>query len=159
MNIFRGIFLFAIFGAVFYGCTPDPVYPAIPALTFKEFIQPSGSDTLIVVYSFTDGDGDIGLPPTDPDTNMVMCVYTQDGLGVFHPLLNINTQDPLDSIIYTYRIPNLTAGQAGLEGDIYLTLGNKWLIGRDTLQFNTFLLDNSDNRSNYVRTQSVILTN
>jgi hypothetical protein len=70
---------------------------------------------------------------------------------------DLSNSDP-DSICYTYRIPHLTAGQAGLEGDIYVSIEHKSFIGRDTLQFGAFLLDQSDHRSNYVRTKTIILT-
>ncbi|CAN5775253.1 hypothetical protein BH11BAC7_BH11BAC7_31150 [soil metagenome] len=157
MKKFRGLFLFVISGVAFFGCKPDPTFPAIPALTFKEFRQPAGSDSLILVFSFTDGDGDIGVAPTDPDPNMVLAVYAPDANGVFQVLDNPITVE-VDSLLYTYRIPRLTAGQKGLEGDIYLTFEHKSFLPRDTLQFNTSLLDQSHNRSNYVRTETVILT-
>jgi hypothetical protein len=157
MKHFRGIFLFAFLGAAFFGCKPDPVYPAVPALTFKEFLQPAGTDSLVIVFSFTDGDGDIGVSPTDVDSNMVLTVYAPDANGNFQVVADPN--NPADSLTYTYRIPHLTAGQVGLEGDIYLTIENKNFLPRDTLQFNSFLLDQSDNKSNTVRTETVILTN
>lgn len=157
MKQLRGIFLFLLLGAAFYGCKPDPVFPAVPALTFKEFRQPAGTDSLVLVFSFTDGDGDIGVAPSDPDPNMVLAVYAPDGSGAFHVLDNPITVE-VDSLLYTYRIPHLTAGQKGLEGDIYLTFEHKSFLPRDTLQFNTSLLDQSQNRSNYVRTETVVLT-
>ncbi len=158
MKHLRGFILFVIFGAAFFGCTPKPTFPAIPALSFKEFLpQVSGSDSLTAVFSFTDGDGDIGVAPTDSDSNLVMTVYEPDQFGVFHVKDNINTL-AADSLYYSYRIPHLTAGQVGLEGDIYVTLEHKSFIGRDTLQFNAFLLDQSHNKSNLVRTSTVIIT-
>jgi hypothetical protein len=157
MKHFCGIFLFVFIGVVFFGCEPDPTFPAVPALAFKEFRQPANSDSLVVVFSFTDGDGDIGVAPTDSDSNMVLVVYVPDAAGNFHVLDDPNTATA-DSIIYPYRIPHLTAGQVGLEGDIYVTLEHKSFIGRDTLQFNSFLLDQSHHQSNIVRTETVILT-
>ena len=158
MKHFRGIFLFAFLGVMFFGCKPDPTFPAIPALSFKEFRQPAGTDSLVVVFSFTDGDGDIGVAPTDTTPNMMLTLYTQDANGNF-----VVCDDPstvaTDSLVYKYRIPNLTAGQIGLEGDIYLTIENKNFLPSDTLQFNSFLLDQSENKSNTVRTETVILTN
>jgi hypothetical protein len=157
MKHFRSIFLFAFLGAVLFGCKPDPVYPAVPALTFKESMQPTGTDSLVLVFSFTDGDGDIGVSPTDSDSNMVLTLYAPDANGNY-----LVVDDPstviIDSLMYKYRIPNLTAGQIGLEGDIYVTIEHKSFLPRDTLQFNSFLLDQSDNKSNIVRTETVILT-
>lgn len=157
MKLVRGIFFFVLLGASFFGCRPEPTFPVIPALSFVKFLEPAGSDSLIIVFSFTDGDGDIGVAPTNSDSNMVLSVYAPDANGIFQVMDDINTPQA-DSLNYVYRIPHLTAGQVGLEGDIYLTLEHKSFIGRDTLQFNTFLLDRSDNRSNYVRTETIILS-
>ncbi len=157
MGLFRGFLVVAFFAILGAACKPQPTFPTTPALTFKEFIQPAGSDSLRVVFSFTDGDGDIGLLQSDTDSNMVLTVYAPDATGNFIVMDNLTTPQ-IDSLFYMYRVPRLTAGQSGLEGDIYLTIQNKWFIGRDTLQFNAFLLDNSNNRSNYVRTSTVILT-
>lgn len=158
MKLLRGIFLFMLPGVVFFGCKPEPVYPDEPALTFKEFRpQTAGSDSLTAVFSFTDGDGDIGLAPTDPDSNFLMTVYVPDANQNYQVLDNSITSQ-IDSVYYPYRISHLTAGQAGLEGDIYVTILHKSFIGRDTLQFNAFLLDQSHHRSNYVRTDPVVLT-
>ncbi len=157
MKLIRGIFLFTIFGLLFFGCRPKPVFPAEPVLKFSKFMQPAGSDSLIVVFSFTDGDGDIGVTQADADSNMVLSVYAPNSTGGF-TLMPSPVNPPPDSLYYPYRIPHLVAGQVGLEGDIYVAFEHKSFIGRDTLQFNAFLLDQSQHRSNYVRTESVILT-
>jgi hypothetical protein len=156
MKQFRSFILLAVTGSFFFGCTPDPTFPVEPVLTYKEYRQTPG-DSLVTVFSFTDGDGDIGLAPTDNDSNMVMTLYVPDANGIFRTVEDLNTPEP-DSICYSYRIPHLTAGQIGLEGDIYLTVEHISFIGRDTLQFGAFLLDQSDHRSNYVRTKTIILT-
>ncbi len=157
MKLISVIFFFVLFGLLFFGCKPQPTFPVEPVLTFSKFLQPTGSDSLRIVFSFTDGDGDIGVSQTDTDSNMVVTVYVPDATGHFVVLDNINTPQA-DSIMYTYRIPHLTAGQVGLEGDIYVTNEHKSFIGRDTLQFNAFLLDQAHHKSNLVRTQTVILT-
>jgi hypothetical protein len=140
-------------------CKPDPVFPVEPILTFKEFIQPEGTDSLQVVFSFTDGDGDIGVAVNSDDSNMVLTPYVRDpATGQFVVMLNTSTSDPNDSIMYTYRIPHLSTSESGLEGDIYVTIDKSVLIlFEDTLQFNAFLLDQSDHKSVVVRTPEVVL--
>jgi hypothetical protein len=159
MNLFRGTIVIALFAVAIGGCTPDPVFPVEPMLTFKEFIQRPGSDSLDVVFSFTDGDGDIGVAVNSSDSNMVLTAYHRDpASGLWVVVDNPNTANPLDSLCYTYRIPKLAAGQEGLEGDIYVTINKTFLaLTEDTLQFNAFLLDQSRNRSPYVRTPEVVL--
>lgn len=135
-------------------CTPDPVFPDEPMLTFKEY-QYNGSDTLKVVFSFTDGDGDIGVSPTGNDSNMVLTLFYKGPDGQFHMELEPGGGAD-DSIYYTYRIPELTEGQTGLEGDIYLVV-NSSLMPHDTIQFNAYLLDQSHNKSAVVRTPEFVL--
>lgn len=146
----------AVFGAICIGalaCTPDPVFPDEPILTFKEY-QYNGSDTLKVVFSFTDGDGDIGVDPTGNDSNMLLTLYYKAPDGQFH--VARPPADPGDSIYYSYRIPELTEGQTGLEGDIYLVV-NPSFMWYDTIQFNAFLLDQSHNKSVVVRTPETVV--
>lgn len=147
------IALFIAISAGMVSCKPDPVYPDEPIITFKEYIY-NGSDTLKVVFSFTDGDGDIGVAPVGNDSNMVLTLYYKAPDGQFYvarpPAL------PNDSVYYTYRIPELTEGQIGLEGDIYLVVNPEFML-YDTIQFNAFLLDQSDHKSAVVRTPEVVI--
>lgn len=154
MNSMRTyLFLFFIICAGSFACTPDPVFPEEPIITFKEY-QYNGSDTLKVVFSFTDGDGDIGVVPTGNDSNMVLTLYYKAPDGLFHVARpGIST---VDSIYYTYRIPELVEGQSGLEGDIYLVVNPQFMI-YDTIQFNAFLLDQSHNKSAVVRTPETVV--
>ncbi len=157
MKLIGGIFFFALIGLLLFGCKPEPTFPIVPELSFKTFDQPTQTDYLNVVFSFTDGDGDVGMAPTDTGFNMLLTVYVPDANGNFIVLDNTDTPEA-DSIVYNYRIPTLTAEQSGLQGDIYVTNEHKSWIGRDTLQFNAFLIDKAQHRSNLVRTKTVILT-
>lgn len=151
MRTYIAVFIGICAGA--FACTPDPVFPDEPILTFKEYLY-NGSDTLRVVFSFTDGDGDIGVTPTGNDSNMVLTLYYKGPDGQFHVARpGVSTAD---SIYYTYRIPELPEGQAGLEGDIYLVV-NPQLMLYDTIQFNAFLLDQSHNKSVVVRTPETVI--
>ena len=99
MGLFRGFLVVAFFAILGAACKPQPTFPTTPALTFKEFIQPAGSDSLRVVFSFTDGDGDIGLLQTDTDSNMVLTVYAPDATGNFIVMDNFTTPQ-IDSLFY-----------------------------------------------------------
>src|ERR1044072_5515374 len=112
---------FALIAVFAFSCRPDPVFPDEPILKFKQFIQPPNSDSLQVVFSFTDGDGDIGVAPTDTNYNMLLTLY-HDSAGHWVYIRDPSDPNGVDSLKYKYRIPKLTAGQTGLEGDIYVTL-------------------------------------
>lgn len=145
--------IFAVICVGALACTPDPIFPDEPIITFKEF-QYNGSDTLKAVFSFTDGDGDIGVSPVGNDSNMVLTLYYKAPDGEFHVARPIAY--PNDSIYYTYRIPELVEGQTGLEGDIYLVVNPEFML-YDTIQFNAFLLDQSHNKSAVVRTPETVV--
>lgn len=160
MNPIRGIFFFALLLAAFSGCKPDPVFPVEPILNFKEYIDHPNSDSLEVVFSFTDGDGDIGVSVVDPDTNMVLTLYDWNAAAnAFQTVDDPSYPSLTDSIMYKFRISKLAAGQSGLEGDIYVTINRNSLIanGKDTIQFNAFLLDQAMNKSTLIRTPELIL--
>jgi hypothetical protein len=143
----------AVVASSLFSCTPDPVFPDEPIITFKEYIY-NGSDTLKVVFSFTDGDGDVGVTPVGNDSNMVLTLYYKGVDGEFHVARpGVSTTD---SIYYPYRIPELTEGQTGLEGDIYLVVNPQFML-YDTIQFNAFLLDQSDHKSAVVRTPEQVV--
>src|SRR5665213_2731122 len=133
MKRFAHFIFFAVVVAGFYSCLKPVVFPTTPSLKFKKFIQ-SGHDSLQVVFSFTDGDGDIGVAPNEVDSNMVLTLYHKNSSGqwVFVPA-NCQTCTPSDSLYYSYRIPQLTAAQNGLEGDIYITM-NRAFMPYDTLE-------------------------
>lgn len=152
----KQVFLFVALGLLAAaGCKPEPVFPVEPVLTFKEYIQTDNSDSLQVVFSFTDGDGDIGVSQAARDSNMVLTLYVRDAAGNYIPQDDISTV-AIDSIYYNYRIPQLVASQKGVEGDVYLTV-NKAFISRDTICFNAFLLDQAQHKSALVKTPPVLL--
>ncbi len=151
MRIYVSVFIAICAGA--FACTPDPVFPDEPIITFKEF-QYNGSDTLKVVFSFTDGDGDIGVTPTGTDSNMVLTLYYKGPDGQFH--VARPGASTTDSVYYNYRIPELPEGQSGLEGDIYLVVNPQFML-YDTIQFNAFLLDQTDHKSAVVRTPETVI--
>lgn len=151
MRIYVSVFIAICAGAL--ACTPDPVFPDEPIITFKEYSY-NGSDTLKVVFSFTDGDGDIGVTPTGTDSNMVLTLYYKGPDGLFH--VARPGASTTDSVYYNYRIPELPEGQSGLEGDIYLVVNPQFML-YDTIQFNAFLLDQTDHKSVVVRTPETVI--
>ncbi len=56
-------------------CVKPPEYPVVPEIQFlnvsKSAIQ-QNADTTNITFSFTDGDGDIGLADNNPNTNVTL---------------------------------------------------------------------------------------
>lgn len=72
MRLIRGLLLFLIVAAGMSACFDPPEYPVQPqiefeSIEFKEFGSgfDSETDSLILVISFKDGDGDLGLDPSE----------------------------------------------------------------------------------------------
>ena len=153
MKNLRYIIIFAFTGSILVSCKPEQVFPDEPMLSFKEY-QYNGADTLKTVFSFTDGDGDIGVAPTGNDINMMLTLYYKDQNGEFQVARpGISTTD---SITYPFRIPELPDGQNGLEGDIYLIV-NSAFIQYDVIQFNAYIVDQTNHKSSVIRTPEFAL--
>lgn len=132
-------------------CGLEPVNPAEPQLTYKDY-RTNGNDSLRVMFEFTDGDGDIGVDPAGTDYNLLLTLYYRRLDGNFYVASNLQG----DSLIYPCRIGELPYGQNGLEGEIHADI-NAALISYDTIQFNAFLLDQAQHKSAVVRTGDIIL--
>ena len=153
MKRFTHYFLLLLPAVAFVACGPDPVYPAGPQLTFKEY-RYNNNDSLKVMFTFTDGDGDIGVAPTGSDPNMVLTLYYKGTDGNFHVARPVT--DPADSISYPYRITQLPRGQNGLSGEIHVDVSTQFML-YDTIQFNAFLLDQTQHKSAVIRTPEIVL--
>ncbi len=149
-NLHASFFIFVTASALLCSCGPETVFPDEPMLEFKEY-QYNGSDTLNTVFSFTDGDGDIGVAPTGSDYNMLLTLYYKDQSGEFQTAVNPLTNVP---ITYPYRVPELPDGQNGLEGDIYLVV-NSAMIQYDTIQFDAYIVDQTNHMSTVIRTPEI----
>jgi hypothetical protein len=145
---------FSLIGILLFGtvilmnsCKQEQLFPDEPMLVFKEY-KYNGLDTLKTIFSFTDGDGDIGVAPTGNDYNMLLTLYYKDANGNFQPALYPASTD---TIKYPYRIPELPDGQNGLEGDIHLIV-NTTMISYDTIQFDAYIVDQTNHKSSVIRT-------
>ena len=70
MKSIWGLSLVAIFGIVAFSCLEAPQYSEIPSIEFEEIVfkdikEASSADSLILSIKFKDGDGNIGLAPSE----------------------------------------------------------------------------------------------
>lgn len=70
MKVIGGLMVVLFVGVMVSSCFDPPEYPVVPEiefknLTFKDVPNPSDQDSLILEISFKDGDGDLGLDPTE----------------------------------------------------------------------------------------------
>jgi hypothetical protein len=149
------IFLLLFTGTLFTACIKRPDYPVQPVITFEEF-RSFNNDTAWFIFSFTDGDGDIGLLPEETEPpykyNFFMNYYEKQN-GTF---VKIEPEIP-----FFYRIPYLTPeGRIKtLEGEVIVRMNTYFdnLSPHDTIKFDAYLLDRALNKSNVIETPEIVV--
>jgi len=148
-----------------YGCLKPDKYPDEPALAFEEFKQHGDSGE--IRFSFTDGDGDIGLseedtePPFDTGSrfyNNVFIRYFEKVNGAW-----VQGDDAFGNPVeFTYRTEKLTptGKNKALKGDIiiYLTpiFYDPFSTHSDTIKFDIQMADRALHLSNIVESGEII---
>lgn len=147
------------------GCLKPKEYPIEPVIEFKGFTQ--FGDSARVAFSFTDGDGDIGLgedelqSPYDTGSryyNNVFIRYYEKVNGAWQQGVNA-LGEPVE---FTYRTKKVTPSgkNKALKGDIYIYLVpifyNPFSPNSDTIKFDIQMADRALNESNIVETGEII---
>ncbi|NNF01878.1 MAG: hypothetical protein HKN22_04270 [Bacteroidia bacterium] len=145
-------------------CEKTKKYPDEPVITFESIYTKIGSNgkdsTLSIDFSFTDGDGNLGLrdsdlsPPFDPGS-----YYHNNFFGKYFKQINgVFVHDTLVKI--NGRIPYLNSGgnNKALTGDITYDI---LLLGLntpgDTVKIEFFVVDRDLNHSNIITTPSIVV--
>ena len=153
-------------------CLKPVTYPIEPIIEYVGF-EPF-SDTGKVVFSFTDGDGNIGL-----DQNLLTSPFNPGSFYYHNLYINYYemmdgewvraTSDPTgensifaDTITFSYRIEDLTpTGQnKALRGNMEITLEpyffNPSSNHNDTIKYTILLIDRDLNHSNVLSTPMIL---
>jgi hypothetical protein len=162
MNTYRPFIAFML-AMIALSCVKPPDYPREPYIEYvgmNKLVIAQGNlnsppDTLEVYFSFTDGDGDIGLP--------------EDSTNVFDAFLT----DSRDGFTHTFRLPVIPEQGTGngISGEITLRLPNRLPLcctfpdgstaclrnerfPTDTMSFIVQMRDRAGNFSNKARTET-----
>lgn len=154
-KIVSGILLGGLF---IYSCTTPPDYPIIPHIEFQSISKTSlqqgfgGEDSVYVILSFTDGDGDLGSSPSDATLN----------LFTFNRLIN--------QVADSFRIPfvPIQGTKNGISGTIQVRLLTTCCKSLepckpskthplDTLIYDISIKDRAGHVSNIVSTPPILL--
>lgn len=155
------------------GCKKYEEYPPEPRIEFMDFLllrDAQGIDQRGVLrFSFTDGDGNIGLYDSDSlppfDYNLFIRYFEQQN-GSFKEVFLISsryindTTLVYDTATFNGRIPLLTpAGKnKSISGEIEDTLFvNNPLSPYDTIMFEVFIRDRDLNESNVIQTPPIVV--
>ncbi|MFH1319055.1 MAG: hypothetical protein ABII90_00165 [Bacteroidota bacterium] len=173
--IFLSIACWVVF--VFSSCLLPDEYPPEPGIKFESY---SYKDTLneldmpvhagILKFSFTDGDGDIGLNDGDTLPPYSDCKDSTCN-NVYINRIGINNGNLSELLSFDYRIPDITpAGQnKTLKGEIEVELDIRLpviiitddydTITYDTVIYEVYIYDRALNQSNIITTPSIVLNN
>lgn len=135
------------------GCQPIRLFDEVPAIKFESITPGSAReniDTVLIVFSFTDGDGDLGLEQGDT-TNDITVIDKRNGPPAF------------GDITFPYRMPFVTPpGQSKqISGTVELKMQN--LIRRpglltDTVRYEIQIRDRANRLSNTILTPPIVIT-
>ena len=142
-----------------------PVYPDEPVVDYQGFglfiiVDPLGNNTLVgqLSFDFTDGDGNLGLPPLIDTTNLSLPDTVK--FNFFLQLYDLQGYEYVkipeeDGGILKYRIPYLN--KQPLSGTLDLEISYPIII-YDTIYYTFYIYDRDFNRSNTDTTDVIVLS-
>lgn len=173
MKKYHTLLPFVLLTLFLFSCKRYEDYPPEPAIKYTDFLllrDQQGIDQRgVLKFSFTDGDGNIGLydydtlPPYDYN---LFIRYFEKQKGSFREVFLItpryvnDTTIVYDTATFNGRIPILTpAGKnKAISGEIEDTLFvNNPLSPYDTIMFEFYIKDRDLNQSNVVQTPPIVL--
>ncbi len=149
-----------------WACRRTVSYPPEPQITFRDFsvfdsVDPLGNQGLVgaLVFSFIDGDGDLGLQELDSVTpgdttnsNLFFTLYHMKEGGMVEA-----DEDEIKTPL-NYRIPYIPmkGRDKTMKGEIQV-LFFYWDFPFDTIQYSFHVVDRAGNKSNTEQTPVLIL--
>ena len=146
-------------------CFKKNKFPSTPKISFGSF-EILG-DSARLVFSFEDGEGDIGLEsdqiatPYDLNSfyyyNLYLVYYEKKDVGGWQPGTDLNG----DSIVFANRLrPIYNGKEKSVSGTIEYTIEpifyNLVSNDSDTIKYRILLIDRALNKSNWIETQEII---
>lgn len=154
--------LFFFFVATLFSCVKKPTYPSEPVIEYKDMIRYGNSanpDSIEIVLSFTDNEGDIGLEPTDTNTfktgNLCMVYYYWDAAsGKWLPYDRTPPLPPFDTLKFFYRVPVILPPEDKSEPAKGLIFAKQspFLKAHNRIKYEIFMYDVAKHKSNVVET-------
>jgi len=145
-------------------CIKEDQYPVVPHIEFAGYgiySAVDGTDSACnITFSYTDGDGDIGLTKADSLEPYKYNFYLKLMQLVDGHMVEVVL--PSNSITFNARIPMLTPtgrnknikGEITMNFDLYF---NSYLLQSNTIGFETYIVDRALNKSNIVTTPNLTI--
>jgi len=156
------VILFFILFIVYSSCRKKEVYPIIPYIEFKDyFIKSSGGidSSIMFIFTYKDGDGDIGYPDEDMEHKSVFVYYYKKNNGVYY--LRIDPEDSVNN--FNVKLPMLlnSGSKRPIKGEIEysidISLDVPVLFQYDTVYVEFYLMDRALNKSNTIASPEIVL--
>ncbi len=160
------LYIFSVLALL--SCVKKPTYSNVPEISFKEFFivdQEFGQGLLI--FNYTDGDGDLGRSTSDRTINsydVFYKVYNKNANNTFSIAFDPNTliidtstglPIQIDTIFKSYLpLVDLKGQKKGIKGDI----SQRAIFNPNDKQFvkvKFWILDRAGNKSNEIETQVI----
>jgi len=161
MKLYTKISLFILillFGGL-TGCIKEQQYPVEPRIEFLSFATDTsadGKDSLgLITFSYTDGDGDIGLDSLDKVEPYKYNYYLKLMQQIDGQMVDVHPVNP--DVNFNARIPILTpaGGNKNIKGEIARTLElylASQILQSDIISFEIYIKDRALNKSNVITT-------
>ncbi len=154
----KSVLAFVIFPAVaiifMISCSDEDTYPITPEISFKSleiFKNTSQNDSVVLTFSFTDGDGDLGSQIYDTLSRDVYVKFYELRNGVY-----VLFPDPFGA--FNYRMPYLEprGNNKSLKGDVRINVDYNILYPNDTVKYELYIKDRAGHISNSIQSTSII---
>lgn len=154
----KSFFAFVVFPAVaisfMISCTDEDTYPVTPEISFKsleKFQKVSQTDSIVLTFSFTDGDGDLGANIYDTLSRDIYVKFYELKNGVY-----VLFADPFGA--FNYRMPYLEprGNNKSLKGDVRINVDYNILQPNDTVKYELYIKDRAGHTSNTIQSTSII---
>lgn len=147
----------------FFSCVKKPQYPSQPVIVYKDFLRygnPADPDSVELVLSFTDNEGDIGLTPEDKkgilaNGNLFM-IYYYDSSGTW-AAFDPNPIPPFDTMKIMYTVPPLLPNgeiSEPVKGTIFVKQYAPFRA-HNKIKYAVYMYDKDLHRSDVIHTPAI----
>ncbi len=162
----RFIFSLLLISVILSSCFKNQEYPIEPIISDPSFILTG--DSAVLNFSFTDGDGNVGLEPSDTLSphdansfyyyNLYVDYYEKKDVEGWQRGRDLEG----DSIVFKYRLKtiNVKGKSKAIKGTMEVNMqffNNPLSADSDTVKYTIRLIDRALNVSNTIETSEIII--